>query len=432
MKRTCFLLSLLTGCAGPAAGLVPSQPLSELPASSLTMRSLGESGIDFAAASPDLRGNAREGFVFPKCAAVERLDVRGGATIVSLKSDDPQLRVVPTATENRFALEPVGIPDGNSVARLTATAGSQRATVDVRVDGTICGKFTEYLIPTAKSGPISIAVGSDKALWFTESATDKIGRLTTTGVFSETAVAAKSKPFGLAAGPDGNLWFTEPAANKIGRITTSKAVKLFGIPTAGSSPNFIAAGTDKRSIWFTEGCGNNLGRIDTTAQSLNEYAIPTSGSGAYGISSGPNGLMFFTEYYGNKIGWVPQGGGTVKDKPLSNTPGPLGITSIGSNVWFTDNVYNAIGVLTASTTGYFPTKTQTSAPNVIAAGPDGALWFTEGNVGKIGRITNSPTSPTMTEYKIPTANSGPFGIATGPDGSIWFTESYTGKIGRIQ
>ena len=35
----------------------------------------------------------------------------------------------------------------------------------------------------------------------------------------------------------------------------------------------------------------------------------------------------------------------------------------------------------------------------IAAGPDGALWFTESNGNKIGRIT---TAGVVTEYPIPT------------------------------
>lgn len=64
----------------------------------------------------------------------------------------------------------------------------------------------------------------------------------------------------------------------------------------------------------------------------------------------------------------------------------------------------------------------------ITMGPDGALWFTETNAGKIGRIT---TSGVITEYAIPTANSFPFGITTGPDGALWFTEVQSQKIGRM-
>ena len=72
--------------------------------------------------------------------------------------------------------------------------------------------------------------------------------------------------------------------------------------------------------------------------------------------------------------------------------------------------------------------TANSLPLQIAAGSDGALWFTEEDGNKIGRIT---TSGVMTEYRVPTRNSGPFGITAGPDGALWFVENNSYQIGRI-
>src|SRR4029077_187725 len=46
----------------------------------------------------------------------------------------------------------------------------------------------------------------------------------------------------------------------------------------------------------------------------------------------------------------------------------------------------------------------------------------------IGRIT---IAGMITEFPIPTANGEPLGIAAGPDGALWFTESNGNKIGRI-
>ena len=72
--------------------------------------------------------------------------------------------------------------------------------------------------------------------------------------------------------------------------------------------------------------------------------------------------------------------------------------------------------------------TANSQPLYIAAGPDRALWFTENNGNKIGRIT---TSGVVTEYVVPTVLSQSFDITAGPDGAPWFTESGGDKIGRI-
>src|SRR5260370_2662944 len=70
----------------------------------------------------------------------------------------------------------------------------------------------------------------------------------------------------------------------------------------------------------------------------------------------------------------------------------------------------------------FAIPTAGSEPHGITLGPDGALWFTEFQANKSGRIT---TSGSITEFAIPPSSSGttcPYRITTGPDMVIWFTE----------
>jgi virginiamycin B lyase len=92
-------------------------------------------------------------------------------------------------------------------------------------------------------------------------------------------------------------------------------------------------------------------------------------------------------------------------------------------------------VATAQQVTLFQIPTHSSAPWGIAAGSDGALWFTKENVGKIGRIT---TGGLITEFTLPpdpSLGTGvlplPTGIAAGPDGALWFTLQGANKIGRI-
>jgi virginiamycin B lyase len=59
----------------------------------------------------------------------------------------------------------------------------------------------------------------------------------------------------------------------------------------------------------------------------------------------------------------------------------------------------------------------------------GAVWFTESNANKIGRVTT--VGQTFTEYPVPTAGSYSFLITSGPDGALWFTEQNANKIGRL-
>ncbi len=114
------------------------------------------------------------------------------------------------------------------------------------------------------------------------------------------------------------------------------------------------------------------------------------------------------------------------------TPGaaPFGVAAGPDGaVWFTEFNANQIGrVAPGNIIAEYPIPSTSSFPNGIAPGPDGALWFTELLANKIGRIT---TSGAITEFAIPTLSSSPFNIAAGPDGALWFTEFSTTKIGRI-
>jgi virginiamycin B lyase len=47
--------------------------------------------------------------------------------------------------------------------------------------------------------------------------------------------------------------------------------------------------------------GNKIGRI-TAAGAVTEFTIPSDGSGPHSITTGPDGALWFTEYYGNRVG----------------------------------------------------------------------------------------------------------------------------------
>src|SRR5581483_5976042 len=63
--------------------------------------------------------------------------------------------------------------------------------------------------------------------------------------------------------------------------------------TPGSSPAQITLAADG-NLWFTEQGNNAVARI-TTAGAVTEFMLPTTDNGPFGIASGPNGLLFFTE-----------------------------------------------------------------------------------------------------------------------------------------
>ena len=150
---------------------------------------------------------------------------------------------------------------------------------------------------------------------------------------------------------------------------------------------------------------------------------------ARGITAGPDGALWFSDYSNGRIGRITTGGAITYFPVPAFSVAPMAITAGPDGaLWFTTNA-TKIGKLT--TGGVFTIYDYpgiSSLVNGIAAGPDGAVWFTMGASNMIGRLT---TFGSLTEYVVPTPASYPTSITAGPDGMIWFTEGNVSQIGRL-
>ena len=93
----------------------------------------------------------------------------------------------------------------------------------------------------------------------------------------------------------------------------------------------------------------------------------------------------------------------------------------------------SVGTATAAqgrkATGYLDVPTGAGGLSQLAAGPDGALWFTESTASRLGRVD---LAGSVVEWPVPSAGSSPYGVAAGSDGGVWFAEFTGGRIGRFQ
>ena len=71
----------------------------------------------------------------------------------------------------------------------------------------------------------------------------------------------------------------------------------------GYAPSGITTGPDG-NLWFTDRGGNAIGMINPTTHAISEFTIPTANCWPYGITVGPDGNLWFTEAFGNKIGEI--------------------------------------------------------------------------------------------------------------------------------
>src|SRR6516164_9857604 len=87
------------------------------------------------------------------------------------------------------------------------------------------------------------------------------------------------------------------------RCLPTTGIAEFPLPAAGSVPFGITTGPDG-NIWFTEDQANKIGMINPTTHAISEFAIPTAGSNPLEITAGPGSTIWFTENAANQIGEI--------------------------------------------------------------------------------------------------------------------------------
>lgn len=150
-----------------------------------------------------------------------------------------------------------------------------------------------------------------------------------------------------------------------------------------------------------------------------EYALPTANAGAYGITQGPDGNIWFTEANTgtNKVGKItPAGAITEYQLPTANAFPSNIVSGPDGNLWYVDEAAHLGKVTTAGTITLYPA----TDPSAIAVGPDGNLWVTEFNGMKVD--VYSTAGALLHSYA---SNTNPSNlqleqITAGPDGNMWF------------
>jgi streptogramin lyase len=189
-------------------------------------------------------------------------------------------------------------------------------------------------------------------------------------------------------------------------------------------PGGITSGPDG-DVWFTNRGNNSIGRI-TTSGMVSNFADPSIDS-PQSITAGPDGALWFTNAGNNSIGRISTSGVVSNfadpsiDQPEGITAGPDGA------LWFTNSGNNSIGRISTSGEVTYYTAASVDQPEGITTGPDDELWFTNMANNSIGRIT---TSGDITNYAGPSIDQ-PDSIVTGPNGNLWFTNAGSNTLGQV-
>jgi YD repeat-containing protein len=214
------------------------------------------------------------------------------------------------------------------------------------------------------------------------------------------------------------------ATNGGGSATVSRSITVGTNQTTVDAPFGITSGPDG-NLWFTNPSTSKLGKI-TPSGATTEYTLPW-GSFPTGIASGPDGNVWFIDNISDKVGKITTSG-VITEYALPAGSKPSGIVAgPDGNLWFSELGSGAVGKITTSGVITEYALPAGSKPSGITEGADGNLWVIDRGREKVEKVT---TADVITEYALP-SGSQPEGITAGPDGNVWFTDFHSNKIGKI-
>jgi virginiamycin B lyase len=228
--------------------------------------------------------------------------------------------------------------------------------------------FEAFDLPVPFSAPLQTLFDDRGNFWFTAANAEMLGYATTSMLVNGTSngiqefapvnqtyayvftnplqsapiVTSIRVPSQIAFSPDGkSIWLTEHAASSFDRytISTKTLLKYWTSRPQDTSfpqslPNGIAVDKDG-VVWFTEHYGNAIARFDPVSEQLSEYKIPCCNASlavTLYLTLDSNGSIWFSEFNGHAIGELVAVPGIV-GLSLSLSPGGATLNPGGSTTF---------------------------------------------------------------------------------------------------
>ncbi|RLC75423.1 MAG: hypothetical protein DRI61_14940 [Chloroflexi bacterium] len=260
-----------------------------------------------------------------------------------------------------------------------------------------------------------------------------------TPLFEEYPVPGN--PVNISVESSSKVWFTLPEQKAIASLTvtstTDYKVVSYTIPTANSHPYDILYKNGK--VWFTERYGNKLGYLDTQTGNIYEFPLPATISEPVSLDIAPDGGIWFTGYGSYDIARLVVTSTTefaFEEFPVPGTsdnrkPWDIAVQD-NETVWFTLPYLNSIGNLMKDALQPFDIRDAGggSKPWAIEVDTWNYAWFTDNTGNRIGKF-NPTTLVDIIWYSV---SSPTWGVALSydPGGlTVWFTEAGANKVGRL-
>jgi virginiamycin B lyase len=288
----------------------------------------------------------------------------------------------------------------------------------------------EYAVP-AGTHPHDVAPAPDGTVWYTAQATGALGRLDpATGETHHIPLGRNSAPHGVIVGPDGAAWITDGGQNAIVRVDAeTEAVKVYPLPATHPNANLNTAAFDTDGIlWFT-GQRGVYGRLDPSTGEMLTYDSPR-GRGPYGITSTPDGDIFYASLAGSHIASIDKSNNaaTIIEPPTAAQGSRRVWSDSLGRIWVSEWNAGQLGMYTPTNDQWqewkLPGQQRPQAYAVYVDDQD-MVWVTDFGNNAIVRF--NPDTETWMEFPLPSPAAAVRQLL-GREGEVWGAESARDKL----
>lgn len=267
-------------------------------------------------------------------------------------------------------------------------------------------------------------------VWYTAQRSGELGRLDPeTGETRHVALGAGSAPHGVIVGPDGAPWITDGGLNAIVRVDPdTEEVRVFPLPPNAGNANLNTAAFDPAGVlWFT-GQSGIYGRLDPDTSEMDVFSAP-GGRGPYGITSTPDGSVYYASLAGSYLGRVnPETGtATVLEPPTAGQGARRAWADSQGRVWVSEWNAGQVAVYDPVSDAWREWRLPGDQPRAYAVYVDDQdiVWLSD--FGGNALVRFDPEDESFTVFELPTATAEVRQILGRP-GEVWGAESAADKL----
>ena len=287
----------------------------------------------------------------------------------------------------------------------------------------------EYPVPGG-SHPHDVAPAPGGAVWYTAQTAGALGRLDpATGKTQQIKLGEGSAPHGVIVGPDGAAWITDGGLNAIVRVSsTTEEIRRFPLPAGRGLGNLNTATFDRQGIlWFT-GQNGIYGRVTPATGRVEVWDAPR-GRGPYGMTTTPQGGIYFASLAGSYVGRIDTrtGAATVLQPPTADQGARRVWSDSRGRIWVSE--WNA-GNLALYDPGSGRWKEwrvpgEQPKPYAVYVDDQDMVWVSDWGANAFVRF--DPAKETFEVFPFPTPGAGVRQILGRP-GEVWGAESGVDKL----